>query len=588
MEKIYKRSSMVLVFLAMLLGITALASVSVAQSTSTSTECCKVFTNFDSETKLTNEANFLDVNANTDYAQSIFWAYKKGIIKGYGNGNFGPDNCVLRSELVKMVIEYAENHPMYETIGAAFPQLNFKDVKTADWFYNYLKEAKGKGYISGYDDNTFRPNICVNRVEAMKIVRNVLVPNAPLTFSDGPVIYGNAVATDLVPTAWYTPYARPLFKYQLVGLDHAKNQPDFINKFKFYPAEAMSRKEVVEMLHRISVAVVQANSDSTKPFLNSPINDPEFKQPIDDGSGLINFNWSSVPGTVSYELRIFSTDSTAGPIDASGIPGPFFNDTGLKTSYQFPVQDLEALVNQNTYYWEVKAIDAQGNGTYSERNYFAVSTNKTDRLRGPILNSPYNGQILTSKEANVNFTWDKQELVAYYDFTIRLQDSEDNLLVKRLSTNSFNYTLPNTNQGYYWDVKAYDDQGKVAYSSQNYLMIGDLETPVLISPPNNAQFFTVNGVLPRIDLKWKHTLGTAKYDIMYKFAIGEGGYYNTDSMSIYTAEGPELYSPLPTDFPGFPLPTKEGYPVSWKIRAYDTQGNYKDSEERLLTLVKKD
>lgn len=49
---------------------------------------------------------FNDVNSTTDYQEAIFWTVETGITSGYGNGLWGPNDCVRRAELMKMVMEF--------------------------------------------------------------------------------------------------------------------------------------------------------------------------------------------------------------------------------------------------------------------------------------------------------------------------------------------------------------------------------------------------------------------------------------------------------------------------------------------------
>lgn len=49
----------------------------------------------------------------------------------------------------------------------------FKDVASNKWYYDDILIAKKAGYIDGYDDNTFRPDNLITREEASKIIATV-------------------------------------------------------------------------------------------------------------------------------------------------------------------------------------------------------------------------------------------------------------------------------------------------------------------------------------------------------------------------------------------------------------------------------
>ncbi|MBQ8004946.1 MAG: S-layer homology domain-containing protein, partial [Clostridia bacterium] len=47
----------------------------------------------------------------------------------------------------------------------------YNDVKTDDWYYEFVTYMSGKGIINGYpSDNTFRPNNYVKRAEFIKMM----------------------------------------------------------------------------------------------------------------------------------------------------------------------------------------------------------------------------------------------------------------------------------------------------------------------------------------------------------------------------------------------------------------------------------
>ncbi|MDQ2086343.1 S-layer homology domain-containing protein [Herbivorax sp. ANBcel31] len=58
----------------------------------------------------------------------------------------------------------------YKDVGIT----SFNDVNSEDWFYEEIAKASEIGYISGYEDGTMRPNNPITREEAMAIVCNIL------------------------------------------------------------------------------------------------------------------------------------------------------------------------------------------------------------------------------------------------------------------------------------------------------------------------------------------------------------------------------------------------------------------------------
>lgn len=207
-------------------------------------------------------ASFTDVTLQTDYSEAIQWTVDFGITQGYGNGQWGPENCVTRAELLKMMIEheYAATGGFYANIMPLIePNPFFTDVNSGDWFYDYVGHSKEQNIIEGYTDGTFRPNTCVNRVEAMKIAVNMMLKNQTMEDNGTPLYYDDKAIVDMVSTEWYAKYARFLFKNRLVGTKHTRFAEDMgmiggTYGIRFYPGEPMTRKEVANMMYQIVLA----------------------------------------------------------------------------------------------------------------------------------------------------------------------------------------------------------------------------------------------------------------------------------------------------------------------------------------------
>lgn len=86
----------------------------------------------------------------------------KGLIGGYADGTFRPDQAITRAEFVKLVNKAIGA----KTTGA----VTFSDVSENDWFYGELQLAMGAGYVGGFEDGTFRPNDTVTRAQAAAFI----------------------------------------------------------------------------------------------------------------------------------------------------------------------------------------------------------------------------------------------------------------------------------------------------------------------------------------------------------------------------------------------------------------------------------
>ncbi|MEJ8554016.1 S-layer homology domain-containing protein, partial [Tepidibacter sp. Z1-5] len=97
-------------------------------------------------------------------ANQIKSLVNKGVVSGYSDGTFKPDNYITRAEFISLINKAFNLKLVYD--------VNYKDASSKDWFYEDLRKAKG--YISGYEDNTIRPNNKITRQEVAVIMAKVL------------------------------------------------------------------------------------------------------------------------------------------------------------------------------------------------------------------------------------------------------------------------------------------------------------------------------------------------------------------------------------------------------------------------------
>ncbi|MCC3374112.1 S-layer homology domain-containing protein [Cohnella sp. REN36] len=96
-----------------------------------------------------------------------------GIINGYTDGTFKPDNKITRAELAKIVVETTGNGKTAEALKNV--KSKFTDVKVNEWYTGYINVAETKGYILGDKDKNgkatkFRPNDNIKFEEVTAII----------------------------------------------------------------------------------------------------------------------------------------------------------------------------------------------------------------------------------------------------------------------------------------------------------------------------------------------------------------------------------------------------------------------------------
>lgn len=107
------------------------------------------------------------------------WAQEKimkwnelGFVAGYEDSTFRPQANITRAEFATLV---------YNSYKLSSPSVkSFGDVKESDWYYSIVGQMAQLGLLSGYEDNTFRPEAYISRAEAAAILSqiNKLTPNS--------------------------------------------------------------------------------------------------------------------------------------------------------------------------------------------------------------------------------------------------------------------------------------------------------------------------------------------------------------------------------------------------------------------------
>lgn len=88
-----------------------------------------------------------------------------GIINGYDDGSFNPQNNITRAEFAK-IITVATNTENIIPEGYS----TFADVDNGSWAENYIYIAKSLNIIDGIDENTFSPNSNITYEQAIKMI----------------------------------------------------------------------------------------------------------------------------------------------------------------------------------------------------------------------------------------------------------------------------------------------------------------------------------------------------------------------------------------------------------------------------------
>ncbi|MGB8956519.1 MAG: S-layer homology domain-containing protein [Tumebacillaceae bacterium] len=219
-----------------------------------------------------------DLSGHWAEKQIVQWV-DKGLIAGYPDGTYQPDHTITRAEFITLV-----NRSLKLT-GEA--DVRFTDVVSDSWEHAQVAAALAAGYLSGYDDGTFRPGQEISREEAVSVLERALKlepnPEAATKFSDA-----------------------HLFSDWSMGAIGALAAKGFLNGFEdgtFHPGQSMTRAESIVMLDRATVAKTIAMTYDQKGTYG-----PESGTQVIEGNVLISAGGVTLRNTlINGDLLLAST-----------------------------------------------------------------------------------------------------------------------------------------------------------------------------------------------------------------------------------------------------------------------------------------
>ncbi|WP_166243980.1 OmpL47-type beta-barrel domain-containing protein [Paenibacillus turpanensis] len=159
-----------------------------------------------------------------------------GIVSGYVDGTFQPDEAITRVQFIVMLMNAAKSGADNGSPASAAP--TFTDAESIpDWAMDKVAAAKALGIVGGYEDGTLRPNDYVTRAEMITLAAKAagLEPAAAETedetFSDIGVI-----------PQWAAGYAEAARQQ---GFVQGREQGDFA------PLDRTTRAEAAALLLRM-------------------------------------------------------------------------------------------------------------------------------------------------------------------------------------------------------------------------------------------------------------------------------------------------------------------------------------------------
>ena len=108
---------------------------------------------------------FRDLSTTAWYHESVDYVLSKGIMQGYGDGTFRPDETATRAQVVTLLYRIA-GEPAVDDSKA----LPFTDVNLESWYGSALRWAYQNGITTGVSADSFAPDDCVTREQMVSFL----------------------------------------------------------------------------------------------------------------------------------------------------------------------------------------------------------------------------------------------------------------------------------------------------------------------------------------------------------------------------------------------------------------------------------
>lgn len=153
--------------------------------------------------------------------ESVKTLSEMGILSGYENGTFRPNNLITRAEIAKIISTVTG---IKNTDVTEITESEFSDVSQNHWALKYIEFCKNAKLVEGYEDKTFKPDDNITYGEAAKICLTAIG-------------YNNLVKGE-ESEKWYKPWMKVAYEYKIAE-DTDKN-----------PEEKATRLEIAEMISK--------------------------------------------------------------------------------------------------------------------------------------------------------------------------------------------------------------------------------------------------------------------------------------------------------------------------------------------------
>ena len=126
---------------------------------------------------------FSDVPVSSWAWAQVEAAYWSGIVQGYPDGSYQPNNPVTRDQMAVYIARAVAGGEGNIPTGPAVS--SFLDIPTDQWAFDHIEYCNAQGIVEGYPDGNYQPAISVTRDQmAVYVARSIATPTGEAGLAD--------------------------------------------------------------------------------------------------------------------------------------------------------------------------------------------------------------------------------------------------------------------------------------------------------------------------------------------------------------------------------------------------------------------
>ena len=130
------------------------------------------------EPEIKGTTTFEDVDTGAYYANAVVWAQQNGIIKGYSETEFAPDQNITREQIAAIMHRYAQYKGYDVRVGENTNILSYNDFGIiSEYAIASMQYAVGSGSMTGKSESTLNPLDNATRAEIAAILHRFVEAN---------------------------------------------------------------------------------------------------------------------------------------------------------------------------------------------------------------------------------------------------------------------------------------------------------------------------------------------------------------------------------------------------------------------------